>query len=118
MLLFDRVKDGVAYRDLNKHKSEANMRLRWLIEWLDMFSVFIGYGDITITAYVKDGFHENGTALDLRIRDKRDMLWYVAMILLLKAIEMLVPWLVVNPHFKEYLTQPHIHIRVKDMPRR
>lgn len=91
--------------------SVENLLLREWVDILDKISILCGYGEIMITAYIKDGSHAEGTAVDIRIKDK-GLGWYHRMVDICEAISLLNKRFLVNPHFEIFESQPHIHIRV------
>ena len=112
-------KDRDDYRMITgRYASESNAWLRLWAEWLDKMSVILGYGELTVTSYIRPedvhSRHCSGKALDIRVKDK-PTIWYMSMVTICKAMEMLNRRFHVNPHYGFFrMKDQHIHIEVRE----
>ena len=128
-MLFKDKSDAEQYRMLSgPYQSEKNMWLRWFLELFDRLSVFLGFNEIRITSYIRNGnihsCHYWGWAADIGIKE-HPSIWYWGMVLIGKAIERLSRWAYrhgqirywfrMNRHKELYRTKDqHIHIELRD----
>lgn len=118
---FKHESDKREWADIGKWASEANLMLRELLWVLDKLSILLGFGEITITAYIKDGSHDHGTAGDIRVKDKGKF-WYWCMVGILACIRALNSRFIFNAHHEHFgswmagdpTSEAHIHVRVLD----
>jgi len=108
------------YNDIGKYPSVENGILRWFIEALELISIMLGFGELTITSYIRDvkkypkSLHPYGRALDFRVRDK-PTIWYWGMCLIGMAIGLMNRRFRMNPHHELYgKDEQHIHIEIRD----
>lgn len=104
-------------------RSKFNLKLRRYVYILETISDLLGFGELTITDYMRHGdkyihsLHHvkyGGRAADIRVRDK-PALWYWMMVAIGKAIEIGNKQFRMNPHFELYgQPQQHIHIEIRE----
>jgi len=94
------------------------MLLRRFVDMLERFSLLTGYGELTVTSYIRNdnpkSLHYWARALDIRVKDKPKC-WYWGMVDIGKAFALLNPRFRMNPHSELYgKDNQHIHIEIRD----
>lgn len=94
------------------------MRLYKVLLIIDALSQATGYGEITITCFIReldfDSYHYKAQAADIRVRDKSKE-WYEAMILFRDVLRHLDWQIQLVPHIELYGKEnQHIHIELDD----
>ena len=94
------------------------MRLYKVLLVIDALSQATGYGEITITCFIRatdfDSYHYKAQAADIRVKDKNEK-WYEAMILF-KYVLARLDWRIQRiPHLELWRKDhQHIHVEIDD----
>ena len=118
-MIFKHDSDREDYRFITgEYASESNAWLRLWVEIMDRLSVMLGFGEITVTSYIRpddDGSaHHDAKAIDGRVKDK-PVVWYFGMVMIGKTIQMMNRRFRTVAHFKDFRRkQQHIHWEVRD----
>jgi len=95
--------------------------LRKVLALIDWISELLGFGEITITDFLRDGdewlhslhHRKYARAADVRVRDK-SVAWYVAMMLFGQCLHLLNNNIRFNMHYDTYRKDnQHIHVEIR-----
>jgi len=99
----------------SKYAIEQGKLFRYL-DIIDNICQILGFGEITITDYLRDNpksLHSLGLAADIRVRDK-PALMYLSLHTICKAIETVDKRLRTNFHYDMYgKPNQHIHVEIR-----